>query len=358
MRSTVQAGKAGSGALVAGRARRARSPGRAIEIREYEPADEPAVLEVLRAAFGSWPHGMEGVDAAEFFRWKLEGCPFGRQVSLVAHAPDGLVGFVSQLPWPFTAAGRSLSSLRGMDLAVHPSHRGRGISTMIMHAVIEGTPADVALAWNNPNEQSRPGLLKTGRRDLVALPRFVAPHRAPGPVVMRTLGRRPRPPEHLPVEAGTAGEVLRDDEYASRVLREIARTDDRLVTSRDLDYLRWRYGRFALYRAFVADPGAEAPGIVIFRVRRRGRLWVSEICELLVAGNDLRSARRLLGKVRAAAPVDLLRATFCSDREAARCGFLRVRGGSLLTVRTIQPGLPDLARPQSWGLSFGDLELL
>ncbi len=332
--------------------------GGAVELRGYGPADAPAVLEVLQAAFGAWPQGIEGVDPTEFFRWKLDECPFGPQMSVVAEVDGGLVGFTGQLTWPFRHRGRTIEAIRGMDLAVHPSQRGRGISLMITRAAMERNAArGVAMTWNNPNDQSRPGLLKLGR-GVVVLPRFAAPRWTIGRTIGRALGKGSRTPEDLQIEAGTAGEVLRDGDYVARVLSAVKEPDDRLVTARDLDYLRWRYGRFGLYRAFRADPDMDAAGIVIFRPRRSGSFWVAEICELLVAGNDQRSARRLLGKVRRAAGTDLLGANFNSRREAARCGFVRVRGGSLLTVRAIQSDLPDIAHPDSWGLSYGDIELI
>ncbi len=357
MPAIAQARQVGRTTLRAEPGRPPGPPGSAVRIRDYEPADKAAVLEVLQAAFGTWPHGIEGVDPSEFFRWKLESCPFGDQVSLVAEA-DGVVGFVAQLPWPFRLRGRSVGSLRGMDFSVHPAHRRRGISTMIMRAAIDGTPGDAAIAWNNPNDQSRPGLLKTGRRDVVVLPRFLAPHGAPGRTIRRALARGSRTPADLCIEAETAGSVLLDGSFVAAVLGGGDEPHGRLATAAGLDYLRWRYGQFDIYRAFRSDPGIDAPGIVIFRQRRHGALWVSQVCELLVAGDDVHCARHLLGKVRGAAPADLLTATFNSRLRAARLGFVRAGGGSLLTIRRLRPDLPDLARRQSWGLSLGDLELL
>ena len=131
------------------------------------------------------------------------------------------------------------------------------------------------------------------------------------------------------------------------------------MTARDLDYLRWRYGRLPGYHAFRRDAAAGAAGIVIFRLRRRRSLWVSEICELLVAGDDRSTKRRLLGEVGRAAPVDLLSASFDSQREALLCGFVRVRGGALLTTRTtaVELGVEPTER-DAWSLSLGDLDLL
>jgi hypothetical protein len=133
---------------------------------------------------------------------------------------------------------------------------------------------------------------------------------------------------------------------------------DRLATLRTRDYLRWRYGRHADYRAIRVERGG-ASGVVIFRCRRHGSLWASHICELLVERDDRAIVRSLLKRVREAAPVDFIRCSFTSRAEAATHGFLHHPRGLLLTISPLRRGLaPDPTRPDSWALSIGDLELL
>jgi hypothetical protein len=224
---------------------------------------------------------------------------------------------------------------------------------------MESHGSEVALAWNNPNDQSRPGVLKTGRRTVMILPAFVQPRGALGQTLRRASGRGSRTPAELPVEAETAAAVLGDGEYVSQLLAETVEPSDRLVTARDLDYLRWRYGRFGGYHAFRSDTGMGPPGIVIFRLCRRESMWVSEVSELLVAGDEPATKRRLLGKVRRSAAADLLRASFGSRLDASRCGFLRVSGGTLVTVRKINGNLGiEPTERDAWALSLGDVGLL
>lgn len=154
------------------------SEGHPVEVRAYEPADEAGVLEVLQAAFGRWPHGIEDVDAIEFFRWKMLECPFGPSASVVAVHEGQVVGFLGQLRWQFRLQGQPVLSTRGVDLGVEPGHRRLGVSTALTRWAMENHHTQVALAWNNPNGQSRPGLMRTARRKLVVVPRFVQPHGA------------------------------------------------------------------------------------------------------------------------------------------------------------------------------------
>jgi hypothetical protein len=314
---------------------------------------------VLQAAFGRWPRLIERVDPVEFFRWKTAECPFGPSVSLVALNHRGVIGFLGQLPWLLRVQGRTVLSARGVDLGIDPSRRRRGISVAMIRAAVENHLSDVALAWNKPNNQSRPGLMKTERRKVVILPRFVQPRGRPGQTLRRASGKGSRTPEELTVEADTAAAVLGDGEYVSQLLAETVEPSDRLVTARDLDYLRWRYGRFGGYHAFRADTGADAPGIVIFRLQRRKSLWISDVCELLVAGDEPATKRRLLGKVRRSAASDLLRANFASHLEALRCGLVRASGGTLVTTRKIDDNLGvEPSERDAWALSLGDVDLL
>ncbi len=331
-----------------------------LEIRAYEPADESGVLDVLQAAFGRWPRGIEDVDAGAFFRWKLAECPFGPSLSVVALSEGRVVGFVGRLRWPLRVRGRTVLSTRGVDLAVAPAHRRRGVSLAMARWAIAHDPEGAALAWNNPNDQSRSGLMKAGRREIVLLPRFVQPC-AFGQSLRRATGTASSSPAEPRVEAETAATALADGESVERLLAELVEPDGRMTTARDLDYLRWRYGRVGGYRAVRRDAGAgdAAAGVAIFRLRRRRSLWVSEVCELLVAGDDLATKRRLLGEVRRAAGADLLSASFDSQREALRCGFVRVRGGTLLTTRrtAVELGVEPTER-DAWSLSLGDVDLL
>jgi hypothetical protein len=136
-----------------------------------------------------------------------------------------------------------------------------------------------------------------------------------------------------------------------------------LATTRDLGYLRWRYGAAPLlgYRAVTEVAGGELAGLALFRVRPRGRLWESTVAEVL-AGGDPATARRLLRRVTRAAPVDhlTLHAPAGTPLAAAarRAGYLPSPAGILLVANPRTAGLePDPTRLDAWALSLGDLEV-
>lgn len=331
------------------------------DVREYAPGDEEAVLDLLAAAFGRWPSGLEDVEPREFFRWKTELCPFGASRSWVVETGGELVAFVAQLPWRMHAGDRTLTTLRGTDLAVHPDHHGRGIAQQLLRGVLAAQREDVALTWNNPTAPSRKSQLKVGRRKVVAVPRFARPGAAPVQTFGRILTRGPSLVDAPKVTAPPAVEVLSDDAFLARVIERLPLERTRLTTLRTPEYLRWRYS-FESYRAVRTDGADEdGSGIAIFRLRRseaRGRtVWLADVCELLAPRP--RVARELLRAVARASAADFACATFTSHSHALRHAVPLRAGAIELLARPVHADLPvDPTRSSGWALSLGDLELL
>ena len=332
---------------------------RAVEIRAFEPDDEPRVVELLQRAFGRWPRHIEGIEPREFFRWKHSASPFGPSICLVAEADGALTGFVGLMPWRLRIGEQVLSTIRGVDLAVDPAHRRHGVSMSLIGAARGHYPEDIALDWTNPNEYSRGGVLKSGRRRVNGVPRFVGPG---GPLVLTIrralVGDRRPSPRRLAGEPASA--VLEDRARLAPLLERARSPSDRITTAVDPAFLRWRYGQFEHYRAVTDDgAGGRGGGIAIFRVRGHGRFWVAQVCELLIERDDPRIARRLFAQVRKAARVDFLACSLPSRAHAARAGFLTSPHRTLLTANPLRDDLhPDPTLPASWDLSLGDLDLL
>jgi GNAT superfamily N-acetyltransferase len=329
----------------------------AVTVRAFESTDEPRVLELLQRAFGRWPRHIEGIEPSEFFRWKHMLSPFGASICLVAEADDALIGFAGMMPWRLRIGEQVLDTIRGVDLAVDPAHQRRGVSMSLIGAARGHYSDEVALGWTNPNEYSRGGVLKSGRRKVNGLPRFVGPGALRASIRRALTGGARTPPRRLAGER--ASRALEDRARIARLLERAGRPSDRITTDIDPAFLQWRYGQFEDYRAVAADPSRERDGIAIFRVRCHGRFWVAQICELLVEHDDPRTARRLIAQVRTAARVDFIACAMPSRVHAARRGLVKSPSGTLLTANPLRENLrPDPTLPASWALSLGDLELL
>ena len=282
--------------------------------------------------------------------------PFGPSTLLVAEADDAAIGFGAYLPWRFWARGKLLSATRGVDFAVDPAYRNRGASMALRAAA--NHPRDVAFMWANPNGQSRPGSIKAGEHQVGKLPRYVRALRPLGGAIQRMGHRGAATLPDVSIEAESAAEVLRDEGYVRQLLADVKKPSDRLATAKDLTFLRWRYGRFANYRAVRAGAGRGA-GIAIFRISRRGPFSISKVCELLVEDDDIRTARDLLRQVGRAADADVITCMFPTRRHAALRGFIAAPGATNLIARPFHKHLtPDPTQSVSWALSHGDLELI
>ncbi|HEY2180118.1 MAG TPA: GNAT family N-acetyltransferase [Solirubrobacteraceae bacterium] len=326
-------------------------------MRHFRGEDETAVLAMLQVAFGRWPRGLDGVGGAEFFAWKHRASPFGPSTLLVAELAGSVVGFVGLMPWRLRFSGQIRQTIRGVDLVVDPSHRRRGVSMRLIEAVRDSYGPDIALGWSNPNERSRPGVLKSGRERVAGLPTYITAG-LPAPGASRrgaAPGRRDAAAQDGTLDAAAA---LGDDELFARVLSRDAERRDRIATARDVEFLRWRYGQSPVYRASVASRN-ERVAIAIFRVQQRGRLRLARICELLPGDGDVALARRLVRDVRRASAAHALTCAFPASRTAALCGFVRSPRATIIAANQLHHDLvPDPTSPRSWALSLGDLELI
>src|SRR5207253_1032615 len=79
-----------------------------------------------------------------------------------------------------------------------------------------------------------------------------------------------------------------------------------LATRRTADYLLWRYGLRDLgYRAVLRGASPE-DGVLLFRLRRRGRAVEAVVADLLVPGDDRGVAGALVQRLAEAREADYL----------------------------------------------------
>ena len=320
-----------------------------VDIRPSDSRDDDAVLALLQASLGWVPDEL----FASFFDWKHRQSPFGPSPAWVAVDGERIVGFRTFLRWEFEQAGRIRRAVRAVDTATHPDFQGRGIFSALTRAGLDAMRDDgVDFVFNTPNDNSRPGYLKMGWHVVGRLP-VSARMRSPASAVRVLRARVPADKWSMACDAGVpAVDALRDDAGVAALLSARPTTNG-LSTRRTPSFLTWRYGFEPLrYRAILAGQRVQ-DGLIIFRVRRRGRATEVVVCDVLVPAGDRRAAVRLAGAALRETGADY---ALRIGGPAIESRFIRLpRQGPILTWRDVcemqQPALDE------WSLTMGDVEL-
>jgi hypothetical protein len=101
-----------------------------------------------------------------WFDWKHEQNPFGHSYGFVAVENDRVIGVRLFMPWNFIYQGSVVRAIRPVDTATLPEARGKGIFSRLTLSGIEQLKDKYDFIFNTPNENSRPGYLKMGWKDL------------------------------------------------------------------------------------------------------------------------------------------------------------------------------------------------
>jgi GNAT superfamily N-acetyltransferase len=316
-------------------------------IRPFDAvADEVAVLELLQASMGWVPDDL----TRAFFRWKHQENAFGRSAAWVAEADGRLAGFRTFLRWEWDIDGVTVPAVRAVDTATHPDFQGRGIfSKLTLHALEAMKAEGVGFVFNTPNDKSRPGYLKMGWRVVARLPLWARPR---GVMALPKLAGAAVPAEKMSIATTTgeaAADVFADTGAVARLLGSAAAAHG-ASTHRTPDFLRWRYGFAPLhYRVALAGQRLE-DGLVVYRLRRRGRAVEATVCDLLMPGGAARPQAMLRRVVRASGADYAVRLA----GNGPRAGWLPVPGqGPTFVFRHLTQPEP----PARWALALGDVEL-
>lgn len=343
-------------------------------IRPCSREDEPAVLELVRGAFGEPPGGQR---TTAFWRWKHVDNPFGRSYALCAvDAPtDTIAALRVLMRWTLRAPdGGIRRPVRAVDTATHPDHQRRGLfSELTRHAIQDLGRQGVPFVFNTPNRNSLPGYLKMGWQAVARWPVYVRPVRWRN-TIRHLVGRRASVSHDADLTSTGAGllawQVFRE-RYGTAVAEIVAAHEAgrHLVgyrTERTLEYLDWRYGAHPHleYHVHVLDSGGTLEGFLIVR-RALGAFGLQTflITELFVRRPSVLSVARLLRSLIRQRSCDYLSghaAAGTLERKAFfQTGFLPAPSrGYTFVARPLNGVSPDPTRRRSWDLTLGELEIL
>jgi len=249
------------------------------------------------------------------------------------------------LRWNFEGRdGAPLRAVRAVDTATHPDHQRRGIFRALTSAAVEELTGDgLDFIFNTPNDNSRPGYLRMGWRDVGRIPtRFSLRSPAALPRVARARTAASKWSE--PTAVGSTIEEVVDDLVSLSADMPAAVG---ISTARTRDHLLWRYGFGPLhYRIVQTD---HAAGVV--RLRRRGIALETVIAE--VFSPSAAATKGLFRRLRRELPSDHLLTLAATPHPAPWLPTLP-RLGPRLTVRDLAGSGPDL---DHFRFSLGDIEL-
>ena len=336
----------------------------AFVIRDFKPADEVPVLDLLNLTLGS---GRAFERSMAFFRWKHLYNPFGPSLMLLADS-ERILGLRAFLRWQFHAGQRMIYAVRAVDTATHPEYQRMGIFSRLTSACVERARTEgVHLVFNTPNQYSMPGYLKLGWTHVGRTTVFVRPLK---PVRIARSFLAPRLGIVLDSEGDASGrwptvdELLKNEGGVIDLLaRDDARLADGIRTARSSAFLRWRYAQVPSlqYGAYwTGGSGGSLQAAAIFRLTRRRGLRELMVCELLM--DTERDGRRVV--------LEVLRSTN-ADYAVAHCawsaphwrvllsaGFVPVPRGPHFTVKPLAGNFDvDPMSFAAWRLVLGDLEL-
>ena len=323
--------------------------------RQAEVSDVPQILDLMRASLGtgSVPR------TQPYWTWKHLDSPFGPSPVLVAEAEGRLVGLRAFMRWTWRVDGHDVEAVQAVDTATHPDWQRRGIfSRLTKDLLAEVRSQGTAFVFNTPNSNSLPGYLKLGWQTVGRVPLWARPTR--GALLAR--GR-----DDLAVDFQGAAAFLAAPQTEA-FLAGLCPEPGRYATPRTLPVLRWRYAGPPGIPYFAAwNVSDEAEGAaVLFRARRRGKLRVLYLSDVLVSPGlaGQRAARSVLRSVLRLAPVDVAVAMGVVGGTARRVlgarGFVaRPGGGPTFVVHPLNmpADVPAPTAPHHWGWTLGDIEL-
>ena len=103
-----------------------------VNIRGFQSGDKTDVVGLLELVFGGWPHLDLSCSPLDHWDWKYEErTDLGRFIFVAETDGGELVGCLHVLPVEFMGAHGIDKCAIGVDFAVHPDYRGRGVSSML-----------------------------------------------------------------------------------------------------------------------------------------------------------------------------------------------------------------------------------
>ena len=100
-------------------------------VRHILPGDEYGIVDLLEITFNPWPNYSIECEPMEHWRWKYQDSPNATKSSVVCESEGKIIGCKHDVVLKLKIGNEILFGNLGSDLAVHPDHRRKGISTKL-----------------------------------------------------------------------------------------------------------------------------------------------------------------------------------------------------------------------------------
>lgn len=313
-------------------------------IREAKEVDIPEIVEVLKLSLGEQDLPL----SEEIWNYKHVNNPFGRSLVLVAEENGIIAGVRAFMCWDWQLLDKTYKSYRAVDTATHPDFQGRGIfKKLTLEAVKMGKELSYNFVFNTPNDQSRPGYLKMGWKQVGKVQ-----------VALRPSFKSFWNLKESKLEYGITSKVSPSEKLnlCNSWNNQLA-LKEQLFTPKSAKFLTWRYENNPLQKYEVFS----SPNLYIAAyIKKRKNIKELRIAECIFK-DDLKSnkeLRRIINEWSSKFGAQVI----TWSPKVLNLNPLSYRGGlgPILTVRELdlnERELNLLCIDDSWNYSIGDLEL-
>lgn len=283
-----------------------------IEVRPYQNGDEEGIVDLLITVFKGWPNFEVECSSLDHWRWKYIENPYRIGFISVALCGDEIIGVNHSFPIRVKIGEQIISGGFGADLAVHPKHRGKKVSSKLqqMKRSIKDKSAMFSLyVSSNP--------IVVERKDETRVPEF--PHQVINLARIKNINHHFRIAPEKNAWIKKTGfntlksinllsnrlEAFREKEKTEIALNQIRLFDNRInvfwdkvkpgytfIRERNKTYLNWRYcdPRSGEYTVILASsPEGEVVGYVVLTVNRKNKDYpIGYVVDILaLPGNEI-----------------------------------------------------------------------
>ena len=309
-----------------------------MQIREANDFDIHGILEVLKASLGE----ISSKKTESVWRYKHIDNPFGKSLVLIAEEQGEIIGVRAFMRWQWQKGEQVYSALRAVDTATHPQHQGKGIFKKLTLKALEiAKDRNDHFVFNTPNQQSKPGYLKMGWKEIDKLKIQLRP------LNFLKMGNKN-------IDYNAYGNP-KDCEELLNFSFEKNKNSNHIFTPKQIDYLIWRYVNNPMQSYNVIfNPNF----FIAAYIKRRKKFNEFRISEIIVRDKDIEKAKSTILKMAKESGAGFLSISPLSE---VKFKFgLSGKFGPVLTEKNINLGekaQQELLDLSQWNYSLGDLEL-